>query len=133
MDELVITSLKPANPSTLKGKHTWEWIFSDNSQVTIFKRKKGGIFACHYHKGEDKAKNPEKFLLVAGKIRIRYKKIGEKSIKEVILDACENQIEMIIQPMVVHEVEALENCIFIEKRNTRFDPANPDTYETNLE
>lgn len=112
---------------TLKDKKgiTLEWCKNEEGkQVSIYYRKRGTHFAQHYHSGSDPSKNPEKFLLLTGKIKLIY--IDSKSSQKIerIISPC---TEIRIPPFTKHNVIAIEDCIFIEYRSTVFDKHNPDT------
>jgi len=104
-----------------RGARTWEWKFPDGRQVTAYFRQKGERFAEHYHTGADPAKNPERFLLIAGAVLVN----GDRR-----LDAAGGPVTLTIEPWERHSMEALEDAWYIEYRPTWFDPANPDTVPT---
>ena len=58
-----------------------------------------------------KRTNPKTFLLLAGKIALSYRKIGdsERYRQEITAAAV---VE--VQPYVTHQIEALEDCIMLE-------------------
>lgn len=118
--------LQPANLSNDRGRRTWEWKISDGRQITVYSRRAGEVFGMHFHKGEDPSKNPERFLLLSGRVRVRFSSGKKKSVK--ILDANLNPVELIIYPNVLHEFTAETDCLYIEYRLTHFDPNSPDTY-----
>jgi dTDP-4-dehydrorhamnose 3,5-epimerase-like enzyme len=108
-----------------KGR-TIEWCRGlPGQQVSVYYRKKGQQFAHHFHKGEDPAKNPERFFLIAGKVEISFFDPDTQEKEKQIIEAGE---EMLIYPQVHHEAKALEDSIFIEYRETVFDPNRSDTY-----
>lgn len=120
-DRFRITEINPANPADERGP-TREWKFPEGTQITIYERKKGSK-ARHFHKGEDKSKNPERLFLIKGKMKFTFEVDGAS--KERILTA---GTELIIWPPTKHEVEVLEDAVYIEYRVTYFDPNKPDTY-----
>ncbi|MCD6367602.1 MAG: hypothetical protein J7L45_00790 [Candidatus Aenigmarchaeota archaeon] len=97
----------------------------DAKQVTVLFRKAGTISGNHYHKGEDPSKNPEKFLIIKGKMKFRAESLEGELLREEIVD---DLTEIRIPPFVKHTFEALEDTWFIEYRKTPFDKNNPDTY-----
>lgn len=117
-----IVKIDPVDPADNRGP-TREWKFSKGAQITIYERKKGSR-ARHFHKGEDRSKNPERLFLTRGKIKIIFEVCG--ATEEHILTA---GTELIIHPPTRHEVEVLEDAIYIEYRVTHFDPNKPDTYK----
>lgn len=74
-------------------------------------RKAGSVSGNTYHTGKSLATNPKTFVLVSGKIRLSYRKVGEtlKHQKEIIGPAI-----IAIKPYVTHQVEALEDLIALE-------------------
>lgn len=102
--------------------YVWQWQFKDGRQVSIFFRKKGVHFAHHYHMGKDRAKNPERFFLVSGRVRVMWWNTrGKKFVRKVRAGS-----EILIPKMVPHCFDALEGCMFLEYRSTHFDPKHPD-------
>ena len=124
---LVIRSV----PSIVTEKGTTiEWCEGlPGRQVSIYYRKKGSHFANHYHTGSDPSKNPERFFLIQGKVEIKYRNLKKKDerMKTAIVKAGQ---EMLVYPYTYHEALALEDCFFIEYRETEFDQKNPDTLTT---
>lgn len=113
---------------TPKGK-TIEWCKKiPGLQVSAYYRKKGTRFAEHYHKGEDESKNPERFLLLSGKIEFTCSALDGSEQTTFTVNAGQ---EVLIYPEVVHSAVALEDSIFIEYRSTVFNPDNSDTYPIN--
>ena len=120
-------TLDPANMTNERGKRTWEWKQDDGRQTTLCVRIEGESFGNHFHKGDDPAKNPELFLLLEGKVWIRF--TDKNGAREVAtLDATEKPIELTIMPFVLHELKAIARCKYIETRPNHFDPNHPDTY-----
>lgn len=119
---IYIMKMRGVTPDDPRG-NIWEWK-KNGKQVTVLERKKGAIFGQHYHKGEDPSKDPEIFFLAHGRVRILFERSGEKS-EEYFFDA---GTIISIDPYIYHELEALEDCVFVEYRKTIFDPACPDTY-----
>lgn len=99
-----------------------EWKFRDGRQVCVFFRKKGVHFAHHYHTGKDSSKNPERFLLLIGRVRVMWWSKGKK---KTIRTAMAGE-EISIPAMVPHCFDALEDCWFLEYRTTHFDPKHAD-------
>lgn len=121
--------ISPANPDNDRGKRTWEWKFLEGHQITVYHREEGESFAEHYHKGDDPAKNPERFLLIKGKMSATF--VGPSGIpEEEIFDAVENPVEITIFPNIMHGMIALTNCCYVEYRPTYFNPAKSDTYNS---
>ena len=93
-------------------------------QVTIYHRKAGTVFGEHFHKGEDPSKNPERFFLIKGELRITAtNKKGEK-----FGDIVTENTEIIIEPYILHKMEAITDVSFIEYRSTIFNPQLSDTF-----
>ncbi len=112
---------------------TWEWKLPDDIQVTVCVRKAGSS-SCHYHRGVDSSKNPERLLIAAGKIKMTFlvhsygqESQGKKG--EVVLAAGD---AISISPYVIHKTEILENAVIIEYRITHFDLKKPDTFPVEI-
>ncbi len=118
---IVVRPLAPV--ATSSQGSTFEWCKNiPGLQVTYYTRKKGTRFACHAHTGKDISKNPERFLLLTGKVRIDWKtKEGEGTLE------VEHVSEVLVAPDVYHEFFALEDCSFLEYRRTVFDPQVADS------
>ncbi len=125
--DFLYKEIDPANPNNDRGKRTWEWKFQEGHQITVYYRKKGELFAEHYHKGDDSAKNPEKFLLIKGKISAVFG--ANKIPEEKIFDATKNPVEITIFPLTLHSMTALTDCFYVEYRPTYFNPKESDTYD----
>jgi dTDP-4-dehydrorhamnose 3,5-epimerase-like enzyme len=79
-------------------------------QLLIFS-KAGAVRGRHYHKGLSATKNPELLILLTGKMKLNWKKVGEEVMHE----------EVIIAPAKIevsanhwHEFIAETDCSFIE-------------------
>lgn len=119
--------LSCADPSSPKGRWTFEWHLPNTHQITVYYRRAGSEAGGHYHEGTDPSKNPELFLLIFGKIKIRaYDKDQQETMLH--LDATEGPVQLVIQPFVLHFFEALTRVIYIEYRVTRFDKNAPDVH-----
>jgi hypothetical protein len=102
-----------------------EWKFADGRQITILKRKKDGHFGHHSHTGKDPAKDPERFFVLEGRVRITWWDVrGAAHQKEMT-----GGDEVEIPKDVPHCFDALEDCWFLEYRTTHFDPANVDVVD----
>lgn len=121
MKNIIIRTIPPI--TTEKGT-TYEWCKNlPGKQVSIYFRKKGTKFANHFHKGDDPSKNPERFFLISGQVEIICEINGSK--KSFLVNPGE---EMLIYPYTKHWAKALKDSIFIEYRETPFDPSHSDTY-----
>ena len=100
----------------------WEWKFKDGRQVTLFTRKQGVHFAHHYHTGSDPSKNPERFFLVSGRVKVTWWESNNKKHTRNVRPGS----EIIIPARVPHCFDALEDCTFLEYRTTHFDPKHSD-------
>lgn len=102
--------------------YVWQWQFKDGRQVSIFFRKKGVHFAHHYHTGKDSSKDPERFFIVSGRVRVTWWNAhGKRFVRQVHAGS-----EIIIPKLMPHCFDALEDCIFLEYRTTHFDHQHPD-------
>ena len=120
-----IIKIPIVNPEDTRGP-VYEWCKGQSGmQVSIFKRKLGITFGNHYHLGADPSKNPEKFFLIKGKMKLKAKNLTSNEIFETII---EEGTELLIYPKIWHSFESLADVIFIEYRSTVFDKNNPDVY-----
>lgn len=103
--------------------YVWQWQFKDGRQVSIFFRKKGVHFAHHYHTGIDPSKNPERFFLVSGRVRVTWWNSRDKKYTRTVRAGS----EITIPKMIPHCFDALTDCVFLEYRTTHFNPKYPDT------
>jgi len=127
MDEFEGVKITKLEPASLDARGSvYEWCKGQKGlQVSVFKREKGMPFANHYHKGEDPSKNPEKFFVVSGKVKLMaYNGVTNKSLEAVV----DCGTEILIFPDILHTFEALTDVIFLEYRSTPFDKDNPDSY-----
>lgn len=137
MQGVRIVKIPPVKADDPRGP-TWEWKFSngngDNKQITICVRKAGAV-GTHFHKGHDKSKSPERLFLISGKIRMTFSPVplpGQEDLpprEEVIIEA---GTEIVIEPLIIHKTEVLEDATIIEYRITHFHPLNPDTFPAQL-
>ena len=125
--KFLIHKLLPADESNDRGKRTWEWKMKNGPQVTVYRRNQGEKFGFHFHKGNDPSKNPERLLLLAGVASVKLSDMGGHK-RKITLDASQAPVELVIYPYILHELKALKNCVYIEFRQTHFDPTNQDCY-----
>lgn len=106
--------------------NTYEWCKGlPGKQVSVYTRHKGVIFGNHYHTGKDPSKNPERFFLIQGKIRLTVWKHGQS---EKFTTKLGDGTELLLYPYIWHVMEALTDVIFIEYRSKEFDREKPDTF-----
>lgn len=124
MDGVIIRPVEPADRNDTRGM-TYEWCRGlPGMQVTFGERKAGTVSGKHWHKGEDPSKNPERFLLVYGRMRARFcdgLDTEEKLIQEPFM-------ELLIPPNILHAYIAVDDILFAEYRPTVYDRGRPDTY-----
>lgn len=92
-------------------------------QVTLYTRKKGKVSGAHYHTGKDPSKNPERFLPLEGKMKLKTFNGRQWNFFPL-----ENRKELLIPPLLFHESLIEEDSTFIEYRATPFNPEAPDTF-----
>ncbi len=95
------------------------------SEIVFVRRRKGTVSGKHYHTGKDKSKNPERLIVVSGRIEAKFFDIKTEEYQKKIL----NSMDMIeVFPNVYHELKAVEEVVFIEpKANTGYeDVIKPD-------
>jgi len=93
-------------------------------QVTVLYTKKGAVRGNHYHTGRDPSNNPEKFLLIQGRMKFYAKDLKSGEEMEEIID---DMTEIRIWPFVFHRFEALKDSVMIEYREREYDRNDPDT------
>ncbi|MBW2963370.1 hypothetical protein KY306_01185 [Candidatus Woesearchaeota archaeon] len=81
------------------------------SDISILKRNKGSVSGRHYHLGKTKSKNPERFVLLSGKIKLYIEDVKTKESQTLII---EENTYFEIPPYVYHEVKALTDFIALE-------------------
>lgn len=119
-----IRKLEQINTSDKRGP-TYEWCKNiPGLQITIYKRKKGSSCGNHFHKGEDKSKNPERFLLLKGSLKLEAKNEINQTMKKEI----EPISEILIYPNVLHSFYPLTSIMYLEYRSTVYDRNNEDVY-----
>jgi len=124
-----IRKLKPIEEND-RGK-VYEWCKGvDGKQVTVYLRNKSVKFGCHYHRGDDPSKNPERFFLIKGKVKLFAKNLKTGEELETTID---EGTEILIEPWIYHEMKALTNVIFIEYRKTPFKKERVDSYKLSLD
>ncbi len=124
IDGVLIKKLEPVVPGDVRG-HTYEWCKGlPGMQVSVFYRKTGSIYGEHFHTGHDSSKNPERFLVLRGKVMLRATD-GNDEMTTTLREAH----EVLIQPYIYHTFEALSDVIFIEYRATIFDRSKPDAFD----
>tara|TARA_B110000003_G_C16223526_1_gene368330 strand:- start:24 stop:398 length:375 start_codon:yes stop_codon:yes gene_type:complete len=94
-------------------------------EINIISSRKGSVRGGHYHK-----KTIELFFIIEGEIEIKAEEINEDGDighqKEYIVKA--NDI-FIIEPYIIHEFKAIENCKWINALSIKHDNENPDFYK----
>ncbi len=87
--------------------------------VGVYYRRAGSVSGKHYHTGSLPTTNPERHILVKGQAILRTKNLETGEVGSVVLVApCLWEVE----PQVYHELEAVEDIIFIEPRLAGYDP-----------
>ena len=125
---ILLHKLSTANEQDQRGV-TYEWCKGlPGLQVTIYQRKKGSICGNHFHKGDDPSKNPERFFLVQGTMRLKAWNLHGEHMNCLV----EAGTEMILEPNVLHSLEAQTDVTYIEYRSTVFNKAKPDCYPAEL-
>ena len=124
MNGIRITHIHPVKPDDPRGMTFEVFKGRPGRQVVAITRKAGQTFAGHFHTGKDRSKNPEKFFLISGEIRLDAwdGRTGEKA--QIILQAGD---QLDIGAGVWHEMKAFTDAVFIEYRESVFDPENEDT------
>lgn len=123
MNSVEITSL-PRKGEDERG-YIQEWKFDDYRQITVLLRKKGGHFGHHLHTGADPSKDPERFFVLKGHVKVQWwDGSGGKHEAEM-----KDGDTITIPKNIPHCFDSLEDCWFLEYRVTHFDPQHPDVIE----
>lgn len=93
-------------------------------QVSVNITKPGITKGMHWH-----VEKQEEFIVVAGKGRIRERRIGTDEIEEYIVDGSKIQ-SVIMKPLHTHEITNIgdTDLVTIMTCNEVFDPNHPDTF-----
>lgn len=100
----------------------------DSGQFSFFTAFPGITRGGHYHHTKN-----EKFLVVQGKAKFRFKNISSSELYEICVDSNNPEVVYSI-PGWAHDITAIgnEKLIVILWSNEIFDELNPDTYSFNL-
>lgn len=93
-------------------------------EIPVFYRKKGTHPPGHFHKGTDSSTDPQKVIILKGKVRFLLNYSDGK--KEEVICTKGEVIE--IPKKVFHEYEVLEDAIFAEVRLQKYNKDNIDNY-----
>jgi dTDP-4-dehydrorhamnose 3,5-epimerase-like enzyme len=124
MQGIKITHLDPIKPNDPRGDTYEVFKGSPGRQVTALTRKQGQSFAGHFHPGKDKSKDPEMFFLISGEIELSA---YDGRTGEEITTVLKAGDRLDIGAGVWHDMKALNDVVFIEYRETVFDPEHEDT------
>tara|TARA_Y100000389_G_scaffold205131_1_gene263741 strand:- start:11431 stop:12528 length:1098 start_codon:yes stop_codon:yes gene_type:complete len=93
-------------------------------QISFLTAPPGITRGCHFHHTKN-----EKFILVNGKAKIRYRNLISNDTHEILVDDSESTIVETI-PGWVHDITNIgkEKMIVLLWTNEIFDPASPDTF-----
>ena len=123
MQDVTITSM-PRKGEDERG-FVQEWKFDDGHQITVLSRKKGGHFGHHSHTGADPSKDPERFFVLEGRVKVTWWDANNEK-REAEMKGGD---EILIPKDVPHCFDSLEDCWFLEYRVNHFDPSNVDAVE----
>ena len=126
VQDVLIRSLSPDNPSTLKGKNTWNWVFpekTENARVMIACRHKDTTAGNHFHT-RILGKDPERFLFIDGKMNFWFKDLFGGYIEKVIDTTELGVVDIQIPSYILHGLTVLSDKIwFIEQQAEAFNPS----------
>lgn len=92
-------------------------------ELAVYTKKARTKSDGHFHKGENKSRNPEHLYLIKGCIKFWFEdRNGDKN--ELVINAGEH---MITPAWIFHRYEVLEDCVFLEPREITYTQV-PDTY-----
>ena len=81
------------------------------NEFIFLTRKSGSISGNTYHEGKNTGTNPKTFLLLSGRVKLSYRKIGDHHKYEKII---EKPCIIEISPMVTHKMEVLADITILE-------------------
>ena len=82
--------------------------------------------------GYDPSKNPERLILLSGKMEFEMKESAKDASRKKILDASDGPVELVMPPRILHRVRALTDVWYIEPRQTHFNPEKSDCYSEEI-
>jgi hypothetical protein len=97
-------------PGDERGK-TYVFDNSRTGQFMLLYRHAGTVSGRHYHEAKVPYKNPEKLIFLSGTAALNYKNLENGTAGSVVV---ESPAEVIIPPMIWHEVVAQTNIIVLE-------------------
>lgn len=97
-------------PGDDRGK-TYVFENGRTGQFMLLYRNAGSVSGKHYHEGKVVYKNPEKLIFLNGTATINYKDLENGVIGSVVV---ESPAEVIIPPMIWHEVIAQTDIVVLE-------------------
>lgn len=122
MKGVIISPIEPAGKDT-RGP-TFEWVKGRNTrQITFCERATGTVSGNHYHRGDDASKNPERVIILSGRVRLIACN-GAECIDELV----DPWSEITIAPLIAHSYIPADPAIFAEQRSTLFHSTRADTY-----
>jgi dTDP-4-dehydrorhamnose 3,5-epimerase-like enzyme len=108
-------------PGDDRGK-TYVFENGRTGQFMLLYRNAGTVSGRHYHEGKVQYKNPEKLIFLQGTATIHWKDMEKEVTGSVVV---ESPAEVIIPPMMWHEVIAETDIIVLELNS--IDDAATDT------
>jgi quercetin dioxygenase-like cupin family protein len=121
--QMQILKKKLVNVGNEKGT-VYEVINSEFGEYgfTIIYRTKGPKSRLHKHQGIDKSYDPQKLILLQGKMHMNF--VSEEGEKQELLLEQGDYIE--IPKNISHDYKCLEDSIFLEQREQKYDKSNAD-------
>ena len=89
----------------------------------IFYRE-SGTKGGHFHKGDDKSYDPQRIIMLQGKMKLRFTNL-DGEVEEAIIEVGDY---LEVPKMVFHEYECLEDCILLESREQEYNTNNADSH-----
>ena len=112
-------------PSDERGK-TYVFDNQRTGQFMLLYRHAGTVSGRHYHEGKVPYKTPEKLIFLQGTATLNYKDLENSVAGSMTI---ESPAEVIIPPMIWHEVVAETDIIVLELNS--IEDATADTIKTN--
>ncbi len=124
MEGVIVREIEPVNLKDTRGG-TYEWAKGiEARQLTICKAVYArAVYGNHFHLGEDPSKDPERVLVISGRLKLVTCN-GRETIEQIV----GRFEEILINPLIAHAYISQEETVFLEHRPTVYNPKNNDTY-----
>ncbi|MBD3279980.1 hypothetical protein GF389_00465 [Candidatus Dojkabacteria bacterium] len=98
----------------------------DLSELGIYTKSRNTKSDGHFHKGENKSRDPEHVYVITGSIKMLFEDLYGNKREEIVKGG-----ELLITPAwIYHSYEVLEDLVLLEPREVSYKDI-PDTYDHN--